>query len=68
MKIQVWPEGYNSNTAKEVLLLHELEAVLDSGVCPSPCVASALPLLLPKVHHRCLFHIPWTNESASVWF
>ncbi|CAM9295028.1 unnamed protein product [Chrysoparadoxa australica] len=26
--LKVWPEGYNSNTPKEVLLLHELEELL----------------------------------------
>ncbi|KAG5176227.1 3-phosphoinositide-dependent protein kinase Serine/threonine protein phosphatase 2A, regulato [Tribonema minus] len=47
--IDAWPEGFHSNTPKEVLLLHELETLLRAARAAD--FAAVVPRLLPRLTH-----------------
>jgi serine/threonine protein kinase len=47
--LAAWPEGFQSNTPKEVLLLHEVETLLRRATAAD--FAAVLPRLLPKLVH-----------------
>ncbi|CAM9591525.1 unnamed protein product [Scytosiphon promiscuus] len=44
---QAWPQGFNSNTPKEVLLLHELEALIK--FVPERSCDAVVDVLMPKI-------------------
>ena len=64
--VAAWPEALNANTAKETLLLHEYETLLDYA--PVGDLAMSVPAILPKLV-ACIESDNWrlVEKVLSLW-